>query len=112
MYLNEYISKKEQIVRDAGADFKLAEVERCMLPSQKPVIAVCAVRTGCGKSQTTRRVVEILKAKGKKVVACRHPMPYGDLVKQRVQRFETLEDMDKHKCTIEEREEYEPHPDC
>ena len=105
----EYISKKEQIVRKAGADFKLAEVERCMLPSQKPVVAVCAIRTGCGKSQTSRKVVEIFKEKGKKVVVCRHPMPYGDLVKQRVQRFGSLEDMDKHNCTIEEREEYEHH---
>ena len=105
----EYISQKEQIVRNAGADFQLAQVERCMLPSKKPVIAICAIRTGCGKSQTTRRVVEILKKQGKKVVVCRHPMPYGDLVKQKVQRFGCLEDMDKHECTIEEREEYEPH---
>lgn len=105
----EYISKKEQIVRQAGADFQHAPVEKCMLPSVKPVIAICAVRTGSGKSQTTRRVVEILKSKGKKVVVCRHPMPYGDLVKQRVQRFSCVEDMDKHECTIEEREEYEHH---
>ena len=105
----ETISKKEQLVRDAGADFQLAQVERCMLPSKKPVIAICAVRTGCGKSQTTRRVVEILKEQGKKVVVCRHPMPYGDLVKQKVQRFASVEDMDKHECTIEEREEYEHH---
>ncbi|NUM34097.1 MAG: GTPase [Candidatus Brocadiae bacterium] len=105
----EYISKKEQIVRQAGADFQHAPVEKCMLPSTKPVIAVCAVRTGSGKSQTTRKVVEILKSKGKKVVVCRHPMPYGNLVKQRVQRFACVEDMDKHECTIEEREEYEHH---
>ena len=105
----EYISHKEQIVRNAGADFQLAQVQRCMLPSKKPVIAICAIRTGCGKSQTTRRVVEILKKQGKKVVVCRHPMPYGDLVKQKVQHFGCLEDMDKHECTIEEREEYEPH---
>jgi len=105
----EYISQREQIVYRAGADFQLAQVNRCMLPSKKPVIAICAVRTGSGKSQTTRRVVEILKEKGKKVVVCRHPMPYGDLVKQRVQRFGCIEDMDKHQCTIEEREEYEHH---
>jgi len=80
-----------------------------MLRSSKPVIAVCAVRTGCGKSQTTRRVIDILQAAGKKVVAIRHPMPYGDLVAQRVQRFEKIEDLEKHNCTIEEMEEYEPH---
>ena len=105
----EYVSQKEQLVVAAGADFQLAQVDRCMLPSQKPVIAICAVRTGCGKSQTTRRVVEILKERGKKVVACRHPMPYGDLIKQKVQRFASLADLDTHQCTIEEREEYEPH---
>jgi predicted GTPase len=109
MFLTNILAKKEKIVREAGADFKLAEVERCMIPSCKPVIAVCAVRTGSGKSQTSRKIVDILKAKGKKVVVCRHPMPYGDLVKQRVQRFATFEDMDKHECTIEEREEYEHH---
>jgi predicted GTPase len=80
-----------------------------MLTSTKPVIAVCAVRTGCGKSQTSRRVSEILKDMGKKVAVLRHPMPYGDLTKQICQRFATLKDMDKHECTIEEREEYEPH---
>jgi predicted GTPase len=80
-----------------------------MVKSTKPVISICAVRTGCGKSQTTRRVCEILKSMGKRVVAIRHPMPYGDLVAQKVQRFATLKDLDKHKCTIEEREEYEPH---
>ncbi len=105
----EYISQREQIVYKAGADFQVAQVNRCMLPSKKPVIAICAVRTGSGKSQTTRHIVELLKANGKKAVVCRHPMPYGDLVKQRVQRFETLADMDKHNCTIEEREEYEHH---
>lgn len=105
----EYISQREQLVYRAGAEFQLAPVNRCMLPSTKPVIAICAVRTGSGKSQTTRRIVELLKEKGKKVVVCRHPMPYGDLVKQRVQRFACVEDMDKHKCTIEEREEYEHH---
>ena len=80
-----------------------------MIKSSKSVIAVCAVRTGCGKSQVTRRVVELLKATGKKVAAIRHPMPYGNLVAQRVQRFAELADLDRHKCTIEEREEYEPH---
>ena len=80
-----------------------------MIKSTKPVIAVGATRTGCGKSQTSRRIIEILMAKGLKVVAVRHPMPYGDLNEQRVQRFATVEDLKKHKCTIEEMEEYEPH---
>jgi predicted GTPase len=80
-----------------------------MLESSKPVIAVCAVRTGCGKSQTSRAVTGILKALGKRVAAVRHPMPYGDLTKQVCQRFATVEDLDRHECTIEEREEYEPH---
>ncbi|MFO7950545.1 MAG: cyclic 2,3-diphosphoglycerate synthase [Candidatus Fermentibacteraceae bacterium] len=96
-------------VNAAGADFTMLGVEKTMLRSSKPVIAVCAVRTGCGKSQTTRRVAEILQAAGKKVVAIRHPMPYGNLVKQRVQRFAELADLEKHDCTIEEMEEYEPH---
>jgi len=96
-------------VNAAGADFAMLGVEKTMLRSNKPVIAVCAVRTGCGKSQTTRRVAEILQAAGKKVVAIRHPMPYGNLVKQRVQRFAELSDLEKHDCTIEEMEEYEPH---
>ena len=96
-------------VHAAGADFRLLAPQATMLESSRPVIAVCAVRTGCGKSQTARRVTQILKDMGKKVVVCRHPMPYGDLTKQICQRFATLEDMDKHECTIEEREEYEPH---
>ena len=96
-------------VNAAGADFTLLGAERTMLKSTKPVISVCAVRTGCGKSQTTRRVIEILQAAGRKVVAIRHPMPYGDLVAQKVQRFEKIEDLKKHNCTIEEMEEYEPH---
>lgn len=96
-------------VNAAGADFTFLGAEKTMLRSSKPVIAVCAVRTGCGKSQTTRRVIDILQAAGKKVVAIRHPMPYGDLVAQRVQRFEKIEDLEKHNCTIEEMEEYEPH---
>ncbi len=105
----EVIMSKSAIVNAAGADFKIMGAERTMLKSTKPVIAVCAVRTGCGKSQTTRRVVEILQGMGKKVVAVRHPMPYGDLEKQRCQRFATIEDLKKEKCTIEEMEEYEPH---
>jgi predicted GTPase len=96
-------------VNAAGADFSMLGTGKTMIRSSKPVIAVCAVRTGCGKSQTTRRVAEILQAAGKKVVAIRHPMPYGDLVKQRVQRFADLDDLKKHDCTIEEMEEYEPH---
>ena len=105
----DYVMSRSAIVNAAGADFKVMGPNRTMLRSSKPVIAVCAVRTGCGKSQTTRRVIEILQEAGKKVVAIRHPMPYGNLVEQRVQRFATLEDLDKYKCTIEEREEYEPH---
>jgi predicted GTPase len=97
------------IVNAAGADFILLGPKDTMVKSTKPVIAVCATRTGCGKSQTSRRIIEILMAKGLKVVAIRHPMPYGDLVEQKVQRFATVEDLAKHKCTIEEMEEYEPH---
>ena len=95
----------------AGAHFVLAAAQKTMLTSVKPVIAITAVRTGVGKSQTTRYVSQILKAMGKKVVAVRHPMPYGDLSEQICQRFATYADLDKHKCTIEEREEYEPHID-
>ncbi len=97
------------IVQAAGADFKLLSPEHTMLKSLKPVIAVCATRTGCGKSQTSRKIIEYLMDKGKKVVAIRHPMPYGDLRQQTVQRFSTLSDLALHKCTIEEMEEYEPH---
>lgn len=97
------------IVHASGADFKLLGPNKTMLKSTKPVISVCAVRTGCGKSQTSRRVIEILMAQGLKVVAVRHPMPYGDLVAQKVQRFASLEDLKLHNCTIEEMEEYEPH---
>jgi len=96
-------------VQAAGARMVLPGVEETMLNSRLPVISVCAVRTGCGKSQTTRAVVRSLMAAGHKVVSIRHPMPYGDLEKQRVQRFSSLEDMDRAECTIEEREEYEPH---
>jgi predicted GTPase len=91
-----------------GADFMLMGPECCMLKAKVPVVAVCAVRTGCGKSQTTRRVAAILLGRGRKVVVVRHPMPYGDLRKQVAQRFSSLADLKKHKCTIEEREEYEP----
>ncbi|HNX08194.1 MAG TPA: cyclic 2,3-diphosphoglycerate synthase [Bacteroidales bacterium] len=97
------------IVNTAGADFMLMGPKHTQVVSTKPIISVCAVRTGCGKSQTSRRVIEILMAKGLKVVAIRHPMPYGDLNEQKVQRFATVEDLKKHKCTIEEMEEYEPH---
>jgi predicted GTPase len=93
----------------AGADYRLMGTKRTMVASTKPVIAVCAVRTGCGKSQTSRYVSNFLRKAGKKVVAVRHPMPYGDLAKQAVQRFATYEDCAKHECTIEEREEYESH---
>jgi len=93
----------------AGADFKLLGAGETMLRSSVPVVSVCAVRTGSGKSQTTRRVAQVLQKAGLKVVAVRHPMPYGDLVRQRVQRFATREDLDLQNCTIEEREEYEPH---
>lgn len=97
------------IVNAAGANMMLLGAKDTMVKSTKPVIAVGAVRTGCGKSQTSRRVIELLMEKGLKVVAVRHPMPYGDLVAQKVQRFAQVEDLAKHKCTIEEMEEYEPH---
>ena len=104
-----YVMSRASVVHAAGADFILPDPIETMLPAKKPVISICAVRTGCGKSQTTRKVCKILKEKGKRVVAIRHPMPYGDLVKSMVQRFATFEDLITHKCTIEEREEYEPH---
>jgi len=106
---HEEVMHKAAICNAAGADFKMLGRDSSMLTSGKPVIAVCAVRTGCGKSQTSRRVNEILKDLGKKVATIRHPMPYGNLTKQIWQRFANFEDMDKHECTIEEREEYEPH---
>ena len=96
-------------VNAAGADFAMLGYKRTMIKSTKPVIAVGAARTGCGKSQTSRRIVETLMAHGLKVIAIRHPMPYGDLEAQKVQRFEKIEDLTKHHCTIEEMEEYEPH---
>ncbi len=96
----------------AGADFKLLGPDATMLPSRRPVVAVCAVRTGSGKSQTSRHVAALLEARGLRVAVVRHPMPYGDLVAQRCQRFETYADLDRHQTTIEEREEYEPHLDA
>ena len=97
------------VVNAAGADFKLLGLKSTMIKSNKPVIAIGAIRTGCGKSQTSRRVAEILMANDLKVIAVRHPMPYGDLTAQKVQRFAAIEDLAKHECTIEEMEEYEPH---
>ena len=97
------------LVNAAGANFVLLGPDATMVKSSKPLIAVGAVRTGCGKSQTSRKVIEYLLSKGLKVVAVRHPMPYGDLLKQKVQRFATVDDLAKHECTIEEMEEYEPH---
>ncbi|MEW6004934.1 MAG: cyclic 2,3-diphosphoglycerate synthase [Stygiobacter sp.] len=105
----EYVMTKASIVIAAGISFRLLGAEETMIKSSKPIIAVLAVRTGCGKSQTSRKVVKLLQQAGKKVVAIRHPMPYGDLVKQKVQRFASLDDLKKHNCTIEEIEEYEPH---
>ena len=108
---HEYVMHRASRAIAAGADFLLLGSKGTMVKSQKPVISVCAVRTGSGKSQTTRRVAEILKKLGKKTAVIRHPMPYGDLRKQVVQRFASYEDLDRHNCTIEEREEYEPHID-
>lgn len=105
----DYVMTKASIVNAAGISFRLLGGEETMVKSTKPLVAVLAVRTGCGKSQTSRKIVRLLREAGKKVVAIRHPMPYGDLVKQRVQRFATLEDLKTHECTIEEIEEYEPH---
>ena len=105
----DYIEKRRKRVESHGVIFSLFDVDASMLRSAIPVIAVTAVRTGCGKSQVSRRITDILKQLGKKTVAIRHPMPYGDLAKQAVQRFETYSDLKRHDCTIEEREEYEPH---
>ncbi len=105
----EYIMHKASQVLAAGASFTLLGPQETMLKSKLPVISVCAVRTGCGKSQTSRKIALLIKEKGKRVVVIRHPMPYGDLAKQKVQRFASYEDMIKHECTIEEMEEYEPH---
>jgi predicted GTPase len=108
---HEYVMHKASLVLACGADFRLLGPRSTMLKSKKPVISVCAVRTGAGKSPTSRKVCRILRKHGKKVVVVRHPMPYGDLAKQACQRFETYEDLDKYNCTIEEREDYEPHLD-
>jgi predicted GTPase len=104
-----YVMNKASEVLATGASFVLLGPDATMIKSRRPLVSVCAVRTGCGKSQTSRKIALILKNKGRKVVVIRHPMPYGNLVEQRVQRFEKYEDLAKHKCTIEEREEYEPH---
>lgn len=104
-----YVMHMASRVIAAGADFHMMGTKRTLLKSKKPMVTICATRTGCGKSQTTRKVCEELIDMGYKVVAVRHPMPYGDLVKQKVQRFAKMSDLVKHKCTIEEREEYEPH---
>lgn len=108
---HEYVMQKASQVMAAGANFVLLGPDDTMIKSRKPVVSVCAVRTGSGKSQTSRKVAQILQEKGRTVAAIRHPMPYGDLVKQKVQRFADYSDLDKHECTIEEREEYEPHID-
>ncbi|HVP91692.1 MAG TPA: cyclic 2,3-diphosphoglycerate synthase [Terriglobales bacterium] len=107
----EYVMEKASQVLAAGANFVLLGPDDTMIKSRRPVVSVCAVRTGSGKSQTSRKVATILKEKGRRVVAIRHPMPYGDLVKQKVQRFAAYADLDRYECTIEEREEYEPHID-
>ncbi len=106
---HEAVMHKASAVLAAGADFWLMGPDSTMLKSSKPVISICATRTGCGKSQTTRKVMQILKAAGKQAVAIRHAMPYGNLAKQKTQRFAALEDFKKHGCTIEEMEEYEPY---
>ncbi len=108
---HEYVMNKASQVMAAGANFVLLGPDDTMIRSRKPVVSVCAVRTGSGKSQTSRKAALLLKEKGRRVAVIRHPMPYGDLVKQRVQRFATYADLDTHDCTIEEREEYEPHID-
>ena len=105
----EYLMHKSAIVNNTGANFVLLGTKDTSIRSTKPLISVCATRTGCGKSQTARQLIEILIEKGLKVVAIRHPMPYGDLEAQKVQRYSTLDDLKKHKCTVEEMEEYEPH---
>jgi predicted GTPase len=108
---HEYVMHRASEVLAAGADFRLMGTAAMELESSKPVVSICAARTGSGKSQTSRRVAAILRTMGHSVAAIRHPMPYGDLAKQAVQRYATYEDLDVHECTIEEREEYEPHLD-
>jgi len=106
---NQYVMERSAIVNAAGANFMLLGPRDTMVESKKPLISITAVRTGAGKSQTTRRICSILRTKGKKLAVVRHPMAYGDLSKQEVQRFESYKDLVRHNCTIEEREEYEPH---
>jgi predicted GTPase len=108
---HQYVMHKASSVLAAGADFRLMGINTTVIKPSKPLVSICAVRTGAGKSQTTRRVSKILIDLGYSVAAIRHPMPYGDLAKQAVQRFANYDDLDKHECTIEEREEYEPHID-
>jgi predicted GTPase len=108
---NQYVMERSALINAAGADFLLMGTKSTMVESKKPLISITAVRTGSGKSQTTRRVCEILKKRGKKLAVIRHPMPYGNLVEQEWQRYETYDDLDRYDCTIEEREEYEPHID-
>jgi len=108
---HQYVMDKASIVLSSGADFRLMGPKNTMLKAKIPVVSICAVRTGCGKSQTTRKVSEILKRNGYKIAVIRHPMPYGDLREQIWQRYETYADLDCYNCTIEEREEYEPHID-
>lgn len=108
---HEYVMHKASLVLAVGADFRLMGLKSTQVRSNKPVVAVCAVRTGSGKSQTSRRVARLLRDMGYKVAAIRHPMPYGNLAKQAVQRFASYEDLEQNECTIEEREEYEPHLD-
>ena len=108
---NQYVMERSSLVNAAGPDFMLMGTKSTMVEPKKPLISITAVRTGSGKSQTTRRVAEILKSRGKKLAVIRHPMPYGNLVQQEWQRYETYADLDKYECTIEEREEYEPHID-
>ena len=105
----DFIEQCETAVQHAGAEFTLAPVNPIMIPSLKPVIAVTAVRTGCGKSQTTRYLANLLRDKGRRVAIVRHPMPYGELASQEIQKFKELEDLERHQCSIEEMEEYEPH---
>ena len=106
---HEEVVHKASIALAAGANYSLISGKNTMIKSNKPIISVCAVRTGCGKSQVSRKVYNILKQKGYKVVAIREPMPYGDFNQKNVMRFATYEDLDKYKCTVEEREEYEPY---
>ena len=105
----EYVMTKASIVNAAGVSFRLLGANETMIKSSKPLISILAVRTGSGKSQSSRKLVKVLRDAGKKVVSIRHPMPYGNLVEQKVQRYATLDDLVKYKCTIEEMEEYEPH---